>query len=131
MAYFAEIDGSGTVVSVIKIDNAEAPDPAPENSEPLGQAFIANVLKLPGVFKQCSYSGKFRKQYCGPGFKYDWDADVFISPKPFNSWVLNENYDWVPPTPMPENGMLWEWDEESMSWKETDIPLESGDVDAS
>ena len=118
MAYFAQIDQSGTVVQVISISNADAPDPAPINSEPLGQAFIADTLGLPGEWRQTSYNGNFRKQYCGPGFTYDPDADVFIAPQPFPSWTLDGNHDWQPPTPMPLDGKRYAWDEDTASWVE-------------
>lgn len=117
MAYFAQLDHTGTVVQVIAVSNADAPDPAPTNSEPLGQAFIANVLGLPGEWRQCSYSGSIRKQYPGPGYRYDADADVFVAPQPFPSWTLDANHDWQPPTPMPTEGW-WRWDEPTLSWVE-------------
>ncbi len=116
MAYFARIDDTNTVLEVIKISNDDAPDPAPSNSEPLGQSFIANVLHLSGTWLQTSYNDNFRKQYCGPGFTYDAEADVFIAPQPFPSWTLDGNHDWQPPTPMPAEGGPWTWDEESLSW---------------
>lgn len=118
MAYFAEIDNDGIVLQVISISNADAPDPAPSNSEPMGQTFIADVLRLPGTWIQTSYSGRIRKQYCGPGFRYDAVADVFIAPQPFPSWTLDANHDWQPPTPMPSEGGPWLWDEPSLSWVE-------------
>lgn len=118
MAYFAEIDDDGIVIRVISVSNDDAPDPAPTHSEPLGQAFIADVLGLPGTFIQCSYNGNFRKQYCGPGYRYDADADVFIAPQPFPSWTLDSNHDWQPPTPMPSDGGPWVWDEDTLSWVE-------------
>ena len=118
MAYFAQIDEDGTVLQVISISNADAPDPAPANSEPLGQAFIVDVLGLPGEWRQTSYNGNFRKQYCGPGFRYDADADVFIAPQPFPSWTLDADHDWQPPVPMPTEGGPWMWDEASLSWVE-------------
>lgn len=65
MAYFAEIDDDGNVLQVISVSNADAPDPAPEHSEPLGQAFIAGVLGLTGTWVQTSWSGSIRKQYAG------------------------------------------------------------------
>lgn len=116
MAYFAQIDEDGTVVQVISINNADAPDPAPANSEPLGQAFIANVLGLPGKWRQTSYNGNFRKQYCGPGYRYDADADVFIAPQSYPSWTLDGNHDWQPPTPMPAKGGPYRWDEDALAW---------------
>jgi hypothetical protein len=118
MAYFAQLDENNIVTQVISISNEDAPDPAPDNSEPLGQDFIANVLNLPGVWRQTSYNNSFRKQYCGPGFSYDEAADVFISPRPFDSWQLDENYDWQAPTPYPQDGNIYTWNEETLSWNE-------------
>lgn len=115
MAYFARIDNDGTVVEVIRIANDDAPDPAPEHSEPLGRAFIAS-LGLPGEWLQTSYSGNFRKQYAGIGWRYNQDADVFIAPQPWPSWTLDDNHDWQAPTPMPSEGGPWAWDEDTLSW---------------
>jgi len=117
MAYFAEINDDGVVLQVISINNDYAPDPAPSNSEPVGQAFIAS-LGLSGEWRQTSYNGNFRKQYAGLGFKYDSVADVFIVPQPYSSWSLDSNYDWQPPTPMPTEGGPWMWDEETLTWVE-------------
>jgi hypothetical protein len=119
MAYFAQINNNGTVLQVIAVSNADAPDPSPSNSEPLGQAFIAS-LGLEGEWRQTSYNGNFRKQYAGPGFAYDSDADVFIAPQPYPSWTLDAQHDWQPPTPMPAEGM-WSWDEDTTSWVESAI----------
>jgi hypothetical protein len=115
MAYFAQIDDNGIVLQVIAVNNADAPDPAPANSEPLGQAFIA-ALGLEGEWLQTSWSGSIRKQYCGPGYTYDADADVFVAPQPYPSWTLNGNHDWQPPTPMPEGGGPYTWDEDTLTW---------------
>ena len=118
MAYFAQIDADGIVLQVISISNDDAPDPAPANSEPLGQAFIANVLGLPGDWRQTSWSGSFRKRYAGIGWRYDATADVFIAPQPFPSWTLDANHDWQPPVPYPADGKDYRWDEDTLSWIE-------------
>lgn len=115
MAYFAEIDGDGLVMRLISVSNMDAPDPAPSNSEPLGQAFISDVLGLSGTFIQCSLHGNFRKQYCGPGYRYDADADVFVAPQPYPSWTLDSNHDWQAPIPRPSGG-AWYWDEATQTW---------------
>ncbi len=120
MAYFAEIDETGTVLQVIAVSNADAPDPAPSNSEPLGQAFIA-FLGLDGEWRQTSYNGTFRKMYAPIGGRYLADADVFIAPQPYPSWTLDANHDWQPPTPMPAEGGPWSWDEDTTSWVESVI----------
>ena len=67
--------------------------------------------------KRTSYNNRIRKQYAGIGYKYDADADVFISLKPYPSWSLDENLDWQPPTPKPNQGK-WYWDEENLAWQE-------------
>ena len=122
MAHFAKLDDTNTVVDCIVIDNANAPDPAPEYSEPLGQQFIASLARLDprlgGTWKQTSYHGSFRKQYGGIGVTYDPVTDVFIAPQPYPSWTLDANHDWQAPVPMPTEGGPWVWDEATMSWVE-------------
>jgi hypothetical protein len=59
----------------------------------------------------------YRKNYAGIGYSYDPQRDAFIPPKPFNSWVLNETTClWDPPTPMPTDGQMYRWDEDTTSW---------------
>lgn len=61
----------------------------------------------------------YRKNYAGIGYSYDPQRDAFIPPKPFNSWVLNETSClWDPPTPMPQDGKMYRWDEPTTSWVE-------------
>ena len=118
MAYFAQLENN-IVQQVISISNFDAPDPAPSNSEPLGQAFIAEVLKLEGTWKQTSYNGNFRKHYAGIGFTYDETLDAFIPPKPYPSWILDEETcNWNAPVPYPEDGKIYKWDEELQQWVE-------------
>jgi len=101
MAHFAKIS-DGTVETVIVISNTDCGAEFPA-SEPVGQAFIAS-LGLDGEWKQTSYNNNFRKQYAGIGYTYNETADVFIAPKPFASWSLDENYDWQAPIDYPADG---------------------------
>lgn len=118
MAYFAQIDDTGTVLQVISVSNAHAPDPAPNDSEPLGQAFIADTLGLPGVWRQTSFSGSFRRRFAGIGYTYDAARDAFIEPQPFPSWTLDGNDEWQAPVPMPSEGGPWMWQEVTQTWVE-------------
>ena len=62
----------------------------------------------------------FRKNYAGIGYTYDPQRDAFIPPKPFASWVLDETTClWAAPTPMPTDGKMYRWDEDTTSWVET------------
>ena len=72
--------------------------------------------------KRTSYNSNYRKNYAGIGMIYDATRDAFMVPKPFNSWVLDEDTcNWQPPTPMPvEEGKIFTWNEETLSWIETE-----------
>jgi hypothetical protein len=123
MAHFAQLDQDGFVLQVIVVSNHDAPDPAPEHSEPLGQAFIAS-LGLDGQWRQTSYHGTFRKMYAPIGGRYLADADVFIAPQPFPSWTLDADHNWQPPTPRPTEGGPWFWDEDTLTWVGVSAPPE-------
>ena len=58
-----------------------------------------------------------RKNYAGTGFTYDKTRDAFIPPKPYESWILNEETClWDSPVPYPEDGQIYNWNEESQTW---------------
>lgn len=60
-----------------------------------------------------------RKNYAGKGYKYDVALDAFIPPKPFESFVLNEQKgDWDAPVEKPVDGKPYEWSEEKTDWVE-------------
>jgi hypothetical protein len=62
-------------------------------------------------------SKALRKNYAGVGFSYDAQKDAFIPPKPYASWVLNETTClWEAPTPYPDDGGVYRWDEDTTSW---------------
>jgi hypothetical protein len=59
----------------------------------------------------------FRKNYAGIGYMYDEIRDAFIPPKPFESWVLEEeSCTWQPPIPYPNDENFYIWDEETKNW---------------
>lgn len=113
MAHFAEINKENIIQRVIVVSNDDCKDQFGNESEVVGALFCHNLLG--GRWVQTSYNGNIRKQYAGIGYKYDQEADVFISPQPYPSWELDENYDWQPPVSRPESGM-WAWNEEMLSW---------------
>ena len=60
-----------------------------------------------------------RKNYAGIGFTYDRVRDAFVPPKPYASWILNESScQWFAPTPYPDDGKHYRWDEETTAWVE-------------
>lgn len=64
-------------------------------------------------------SKALRKNYAGIGYGYDQQLDAFIPPKPYPSWVLNEQTClWEAPVPYPNDGKAYTWDEQTQSWVE-------------
>ena len=124
MAHFAKVV-SGTVTQVIV-------------AEP--EFFETFVDTSPGEWIQTSYNTRggvhyqansnepsedqtkaLRKNYAGIGYTYDAQKDAFIPPKPFESWVLDETSClWEAPTPYPNDGERYTWNESTTSWDQVE-----------
>jgi hypothetical protein len=117
MAHFAQLDANNVVTQVIVVDNKDTADAAGVEKEHIGAAFCERLLG--GTWKQTSYNANFRKNYAGIGYTYDADRDAFIPPKPFASWVINnETCVWEAPVAQPTDGKIYVWDEPTTSWVE-------------
>ena len=102
------------------------------------QDFIDNYIDdSPGMWIQTSYNTfggvhynretnepsddqdkALRYNYAGIDFNYDANADAFYAPKPYDSWTLDtDTYLWEPPTPYPDDGENYGWNEESQEWE--------------
>lgn len=129
MAHFAEIGLNNTVLRVIVVHNNEVIDVEGNENEQRGIDFCRNLFG--GTWLQTSYNGNMRKNFAGAGFTYDSDRDAFIPPKPYNSWVLNEDTcQWEAPVAMPEGDVYYVWDEDTTSWIEyvPQQPTEDSDI---
>ena len=115
MAHFAKLDDNNIVVDVLVVNNDVILKADGTESELKGKQFL-NATFGESKWVQTSYNSNFRKQYAGIGYKYDSINDVFIAPKPFSSWTLDDNFDWQAPTPYPNDGDIYIWDEETTSW---------------
>jgi hypothetical protein len=108
MSHWAEIDENNIVLRVLVGNNSE-PDE--------GEAFMNS---LGGTWVKTSYNGNIRKNYAGIGYTYDAGRDAFIAPKPYESWVLNEETcQWESPVPYPTDGVMYQWNEELADWQAT------------
>lgn len=115
MAHFAELDADNKVLRVIVVDNADCLKNG-EEDEATGIAFCEQLCG--GTWVQTSYNNRIRKRYAGTGHTYDTDRDAFIIPQPYLSWTLDEEGDWQPPTPYPDDDKVYSWDEEEKEWIE-------------
>jgi hypothetical protein len=115
MAHFAKLDENNIVIDVLVVSNDILLKTDGTESEYKGKVFL-NGLFGNATWVQTSYNSNFRKQYAGIGFTYDETNDVFISIKPFNSWTLDSNFEWQPPTSYPTDNRTYSWNETNLSW---------------
>ena len=121
MAHFAQLDENNIVTQVIVVHNNELLDENGVEQESKGISFCQNLFG--GNWIQTSYNNKIRKNYAGIGFQYDNVRDAFIQPKPYESWLLNEDTcQWEAPIPRPNDDKLYVWDEPTTSWVEITAP---------
>ena len=129
MAHFAKLDENNVVVFVT-VGRQEDDGKEAELS-----------LRTGEVYKQTSYNthggihllggNPLRKNFASIGYTYDEDRDAFIAPKPFDSWVLDEETcRWEAPVPYPDDGVMYQWDEETTDWVAVVWESETPEVEA-
>lgn len=118
MAHYAFLDENNIVTEVIvgKDEDDDGINWEERYSVFRGQACKRTSYNTRGGI-HLSGGTPFRKNYAGIGYAYDPVRDAFIPPQPFASWILNEDTcDWDPPTPYPDDGQAYQWDEEQLAW---------------
>ncbi len=117
MAHFAELDDNNQVLRVIVVRNEDCLDSNQNECEQVGIDYCKSLFGDTTKWIQTSYNSNIRNKYAGIGDIYREDLDVFVSPQPFPSWLLNTTTCfWEPPILYPSDGGLYTWDEETQSW---------------
>jgi hypothetical protein len=134
MASFAKIGLNSKVIEVLSVHNNVLKDSNGVEQEVNGIDFLTKLTGYP-VWKQTSYNTyggvhnnggtPLRKNHAGIGMTYDETRDAFIAPKPFNSWILNEDTCiWNAPVAMPtttlEDNQYYSWNESIVNWEVKD-----------
>jgi hypothetical protein len=120
MNHFAQLNEENLVTQVIVVANQDTVDQDGVENETIGVEFCTNLLG--GRWKQTSYNGNIRKNYAGIGYTYNETLDAFISPKPFNSWLLDETTcQWKAPVDYPTDDKRYTWNEETTSWNKVTV----------
>jgi hypothetical protein len=130
MLLFAKLDVNSYVEEVIVVGDDVMTSNGPLSDNPKhvdGETYCSNLIN--GTWKQSPLENEFRKQRAEIGGFYDSEKDIFISKKPFNSWILNSNNDWKAPIAYPtiitigtgDNEIQYDirWNEESQNWNAT------------
>lgn len=139
MAHYAKLDQDNNVTAIVVVDNSNTINSNGNEDENIGINFLTTVTGWP-LWKRTSYNTRgnkyynsdntegdssraYRGNFANIGYTYNEDSDVFISPKPYESWTFNTTTVlWTPPVAYPENtftdGILdpYTWNETSRSW---------------
>jgi hypothetical protein len=128
MAHFAKL-GKGNIVERVEVVSNDI-----ATTEQAGVDFLNTLYKTNDIWKMTSYNTfggihklggtPFRKNFAGIGFKYDQYKDAFIEPKPYPSWILNEDTcRWEAPVAKPtltqeqiDNNNYYNWNEQNQTW---------------
>jgi hypothetical protein len=128
MASFAKLNSENIVITVESVVNEVLKDSNGVEQESIGIQFLKTLYNEPNaIWKQTSYNTRdgvhnnngtpFRKNHAGIGYTYDFQRDAFISPKPFNSWILNESTcNWDAPISKPQDNNRYIWNEKTLLW---------------
>jgi hypothetical protein len=116
MATFAKLGLNNKVIEVLSVHNNELLDSNGVEQEVNGIDFLTKLTGYP-VWKQTSYNNNIRKNHAGIGYTYDEDRDAFIAPKPYASWILNEDTcRWEAPVALPDTENRYTWNETTTTW---------------
>jgi len=128
MASFAKLNSENIVITVVSVVNEVLKDSNGIEQETIGIQFLRTLYNEPSaIWKQTSYNTvggvhllggvPFRKNHAAIGYTYDSNRDAFISPKPYNSWILNETTcNWESPVARLQDGNTYTWNEQTLSW---------------
>jgi hypothetical protein len=131
MASFAKLNNNNIVLKVESVVDDVLKDSNGIEQEQLGINFLKTLYNEPNaIWKQTSYNTNrgvhnnggtpFRKNHAGIDYTYDETRNAFIPPKPYNSWILNEDTcNWDAPIPMPSDASIdkrYTWNEENQNW---------------
>jgi hypothetical protein len=129
MAHFAKLNAENYVIFVTVARDEDEYNEV-EISQQTGEIYKRTSYNTNGGIHYTNgipsenQSKAFRKNYAGIGYYYDEIRDAFIPPKPYHSWILNEDSClWESPIPYPNDGNNYIWNEETGNWEQTDFNL--------
>jgi hypothetical protein len=118
MSHFAKID-ENNIVTFVTVGRQEDDGLEAELSERTGDVYKQTSYNTLGGFHSLGGT-PLRKNYAGIGYTYDAVRDAFISPKPYESWLLvEETAQWEAPVPYPDDDLMYSWNEELTDWEAT------------
>jgi len=134
MAHFAKLGLNGKVIAVHVVNNSDILNGGGVEDESVGQQFLERLHGWPApMWIQTSYNTlagvhklggtPLRGTYAGLGMIYDEENNIFRTKQVHASWTLNTTTTrWEPPTPVPDDGKYYAWNESTKAWDATANP---------
>lgn len=117
MAHFAKLNENDIVEMVVVVDNENLLNEFGVEDENKGIEYLKLIYGSDTNWVQTSYNRNFRRLFAATNYIYDRVNDIFISYQPYPSWIFNDiTKDWDPPTPFPNDGNGYFWDEINLQW---------------
>ena len=111
---FAKIDENNKVVNRLVVSERDCMDENEKFSESVGATYMNKLFGGSWLLSEISGS---RKGWGEVGHDYDESRNAFIAPKPFPSWILNEETCiWDAPVSYPDDDKIYSWDENKQQW---------------
>lgn len=106
---YAELDDNDDVIWLTAIDPARA------ETEHEGIAYCKSLF---GAGTKWAVGGIGKRNHAEIGHKLYREFDLFLPHKPFPSWVVDYvHFCWKAPVPYPDDGLFYEWDEDTKTWR--------------
>ena len=124
MSHFAKLDANN-IVTFVTVGRQEDDGKEQELCERTGDVYRQTSYNTRGGVHYNPETGEpsadqskaLRKNYAGIGYLFDEQRDAFIPPKPYESWLLDEDTClWDAPVPYPSDGEMYVWDEAAGDW---------------
>jgi hypothetical protein len=122
MAHFAKIDENNIVTDVIVVNNTNIINPETgSEDENIGINYCKLLFGLDTDWVQTSITNSFRGNFAGIGYSYERNYDIFLPPKPYESWIVDlEKSTWKSPIPKPSSDEYFKdtymWIEDKKIW---------------
>lgn len=124
--FFASVNSANIVTAVNAVSNHDCLDSNGEHSEEVGALFLRNLLQIPDDIQiiETWHYRQSRNTLAIPNSTYDPNLDIFIDPRISPSFILDDNHDWVPLAPKPQDGKNYLYDLNADRWIEySDEPV--------
>ena len=128
MAHFAQLNAANVVLNVVVVADDDTADQDGVEMESVGVSYLQSIFGADTNWAQTSWNTTegvhraggtpFRYRYATIGGTYNAAEDVFCAAQPYPSWSLDAEFHWTAPTPKPDDGHDYTWDEGNLTWSQ-------------